>query len=283
MPPGRNTAILTRQVSWPLIDWVMAFQLFTRRDAIRHTAGRVAVAVSLTVVLTLGLLLMAFGADPDAIVRAGFVFKAVLCIAIVIAALLTAGLSYRSALMMQELTLTRAELLRISCTDQLTGLLNRRGFDAAASALLVEACEANAPVVALMCDIDHFKSINDRYGHEFGDKVLIRIGDVLRAFADANAILIARHGGEEFAALLVGVNAEQAMIYAETLRRLCSIEVPSEGASVHVTVSVGLTSPQRETDLSTIMRCADQALYAAKELGRNRVERVDVLSDLIAA
>ena len=126
---------------------------------------------------------MQFGTDPNATVRAGFVTNSVIMIGIVVSALLTAGLSYRSALVMRELALARAELLRISCTDQLTGLLNRRGFDEAAISALTKAHEANLTTTVLMCDIDRFKTINDRFGHEFGDKVLIAIGDVLRSFA----------------------------------------------------------------------------------------------------
>jgi hypothetical protein len=129
----------------------MKIQLITHGDALRHTAKRVVVAVSLTVALTLAMTLMRFGTDPDASVRAGFVTVSVIGIGIIVSALLTAGLSYRSALVMQELTLTRAELLRISRTDQLTGLLNRRGFDEAAISALAKTHEENLSAVALMC------------------------------------------------------------------------------------------------------------------------------------
>ena len=98
----------------------MTIQVITHGDALRHTAKRVVVAVSLTVALTLAMTLMQFGTDPDASVRAGFVTASVIGIGVIVSALLTAGLSYRSALVMQELTLTRAELWRISRTDQLT-------------------------------------------------------------------------------------------------------------------------------------------------------------------
>src|SRR3984893_19603397 len=147
----------------------MTIQLITHGDALRHTAKRVVVAVSLTVALTLAMTLLQFGTDLDASVRAGFVTASVVGIVLIVSALLPAGLSYRSALVMQELALTRAELLRISRTDQLTGLLNRRGFDEAAVAALVKAHQENLPVVALMCDIDRFKAINDRFGHQLGD------------------------------------------------------------------------------------------------------------------
>ena len=91
----------------------MTFRIVTHGDALRHTAGRVVVAVTLTVVMTWSLTLMQFGTDPDATVRAGFVTTSVIIIGVVVSALLTAGLSYRSALVMRELSLARAELLKI--------------------------------------------------------------------------------------------------------------------------------------------------------------------------
>jgi len=261
----------------------LTIQLFTRRDALRHTARRIGIAVSVTVVVGWLLCAMQLGTDPDATVRVGFVTVSVIVSGAIVAALLTGALTYRSALMMQELTLTRAELQQISCTDQLTGLLNRRGFDEAAASAIAKARDANLPVVALMCDIDHFKSINDEFGHEFGDKVLVQLSNVLRSFADDNGLLIARHGGEEFAALAIGADNEKILKCAEALRKICSRKISSDGSSAEVTISVGLTSPRRETDLPTIMRFADQALYLAKRRGRNLVVQVDTLADLIAA
>jgi diguanylate cyclase (GGDEF)-like protein len=262
----------------------MTIQLITHKDVLRHTAMRVVVAVSLTIALTLAMTLMQFGTDPDASVRAGFVTASVIGIGVIVSALLTAGLSYRSALVMQELALTRAEMLRISRTDLLTGLLNRRGFDEAAASALAKAHQESLTVVAMMCDIDCFKAINDRFGHEFGDKVLVQIGDVLRQFAEKNPMLVARHGGEEFAALLIGATNEQATQYAETIRRNCAAsEVSSEDGSVRVTVSIGLASFHGEIDLAKIMRIADQALYVAKHGGRDRVARTEMVADFLAA
>lgn len=97
-------------------------------------------------------------------------------------------------------------------------------------------------------------------------------------------MLVARHGGEEFAALLVGVTNEQATQYAEAIRRDCAAsEVPSEDGSVRITVSIGIASFHGENDLAKIMRIADQALYVAKHGGRDRVARTDVLADFLAA
>lgn len=262
----------------------MANDIITHRDALRHTAGRAAVSVGLTVVLTLSLCLWQFGPDPDAFVRTGFVTRSSIMISMIISGLLTAGLSYRSALMMRELALTRAELQRISGTDQLTGLLNRRGFDHAALSALTKACDAHLPTTVLMCDIDRFKAINDQFGHEFGDKVLIAIADVLRSFAERRQMVVARHGGEEFAIVMTGASKERAAQYAEELRQACATKEISNGeTSACVTISIGLAECEGLTDLADVMRMADQALYAAKHRGRNRVVRADVLADSIAA
>ena len=185
-------------------------------------------------------------------------------------------MSYRSGRLLQQLMQAQAELLRIARTDPLTGLMNRRGFDEAAAAILSEAGEAKQSVVALMCDIDRFKAINDRFGHEFGDAVLAQIGEVFQAFAAKESILVARHGGEEFAALIVGRTLDEVASRAERLRRMCAAKAIShKGTSIRVTVSIGIAASQGEKDLPQVMRCADDALYAAKHRGRNRVVQME--------
>ena len=233
-------------------------------------------AAGLTVVLTVAMLAATIGIDPSVMVRAGFVMVSSLTISFFISVALTGALSYRSALVMRELNVARAELEHVSRTDQLTGLLNRRGFDEAAGSIIADARKAEISVVALMCDIDRFKGINDQFGHEFGDKVLIEIAKVFGSFGDQHDALVARHGGEEFAVLFIGASVEQAMMYANKLRRACAAtEVSSDNASTHVTISIGLAASESATDLSQIMRIADQGLYLAKHQGRDRVARAD--------
>jgi diguanylate cyclase (GGDEF)-like protein len=257
----------------------MTIQITTHKDVLRHTARRVAVAVGLTIVMTAAISLLNLGTNPAAVVRVGEVIIMSLCAATTISAVLSGIMTYRSALLMQELTLTRSELSRISQTDQLTGLLNRRGFDDAATAALRSAYHTSLPAVIFMCDIDHFKSINDRFGHEFGDKALIEIADVLRQFSRAHGALVARHGGEEFAALMIGITREQAEQHAEDIRKACSQrEIASGGIAERMTISIGFTVARGEAELAKIMRVADQALYTAKRRGRDRVERADEFS-----
>jgi diguanylate cyclase (GGDEF)-like protein len=136
-----------------------------------------------------------------------------------------------------------------------------------------------------MCDIDRFKAINDQFGHEFGDVVLVKISEVLRSFAKEDEILVGRHGGEEFAALITGATATHATQFAEMLRQACADkEVSHRGASTRVTISIGLCEPRNsESNLSEMLRTADRALYVAKHGGRNRVARADIFDDPVAA
>ncbi|HKS18266.1 MAG TPA: GGDEF domain-containing protein [Bradyrhizobium sp.] len=257
----------------------MTTHITTHRDVLRHTARRLSVAAGLTMMMTATIALLHLGTNPDALVRVGDVLIMSICAATLISAAISGIMTYRSALLMRELTLTRAELSRISQTDQLTQLLNRRGFDDAATSALRSAHRAGLPAVIFLCDVDHFKSINDRFGHEFGDKALIEIADVLRQFARPHGALVARHGGEEFAALMVGTSREQAEQYAEEIRRACSMrEITSGEISERVTISMGFTVSRGETELAKLMRIADQALYTAKRRGRDRVERADEVS-----
>lgn len=254
---------------------MMPVQLATHRDVFRYVAGRAAVTLLLTVLMSATAAMLQFGADLSAMVPVGRVLIFVVVSSAAVSTLLSGALSYRSALLLRQLTLAEAELKRLARTDPLTGLLNRRGFDEAAAAALQLAYPDNREVVALMADIDCFKSINDRFGHEFGDRVITELGDILRRFGAEHDVLIARHGGEEFAALFVGVDAEQAVAHAETLRELCHLDMIQADATVRVSLSFGLTAHVGETDLSAIMRWADRALYQAKERGRDRVVRAE--------
>lgn len=260
----------------------MPNSIVTRRDVIRYTAGRVAIAGGLTGLVTLVFLVSDLGINETALVPVGTVTQASMIVALSVSILLSGVMSYRSAMVMQQLALTRAELMRMSRTDPLTGLLNRRGFDEAATALLARAAADRHRVVAVMCDIDRFKVINDRYGHDVGDRVLARIGDILQKFGADNHLLIARHGGEEFSGLMVDVGDDKATRYMQALCRLCSTDVTGGDVDVPVTMSFGLATQIAGDDLSKLMRRADQALYRAKDLGRNCVVQINDMEVAIA-
>ena len=154
-------------------------------------------------------------------------------------------------------------------TDELTGLMNRRAFFEHAQ-LLYTQCRLNQqPLCALMMDMDHFKQINDTYGHQAGDQVLRQIGGVICA-SFRQADVYGRLGGEEFAVLLPNTSLETARSIAEELIKAISGMVfePVQG----LTASLGVASTYtRDEDLHALMNSADKALYRAKALGRNQV------------
>jgi diguanylate cyclase (GGDEF)-like protein len=157
--------------------------------------------------------------------------------------------------------------------DSLTGIANRRSFlqDAA---LLAKRHSANPrPVAVLLIDLDHFKSINDRFGHALGDRVLEIFADSARHAVRASDLL-GRLGGEEFAAVLCDMSPDKAMVVAERIRESfahAAQEVDSR--PVGATASIGLVHCETATlDVAELLAQADQALYIAKERGRNRVE-----------
>jgi diguanylate cyclase (GGDEF)-like protein len=160
-------------------------------------------------------------------------------------------------------------------TDPLTGLLNRRAFLENAAALCARQGERGQPVTMMMLDLDHFKSINDRFGHQTGDDVLCLFAKVARSSMRAND-LVGRLGGEEFAVIVPEPMQFAAMI-AERLRSAFEeAGVTVSEQTIGATVSIGAaTSHQPVADISTLMARADAALYRAKHEGRNRVHADD--------
>jgi diguanylate cyclase (GGDEF)-like protein len=155
--------------------------------------------------------------------------------------------------------------------DPLTGLLNRRGFGEATSRMIEREAKAGRPVTVMIFDIDHFKSVNDRFGHAAGD-------DVLQVFANVAIAslrmtdLLGRVGGEEFAALLP-CSIEEALLAAERVREAFEASgVAIDEAPLETTVSIGVAGGPANTELEVLMASADTALYQAKRAGRNRVE-----------
>lgn len=162
------------------------------------------------------------------------------------------------------------ELERRSLTDELTRVPNRRSLEIEARRLLAHAAETGQPLILLMLDLDHFKGINDRLGHNAGDAVLQRVARELRGQFQGRGIL-ARMGGEEFAVLLTNTALDDGMREAEVLRAMIERTLfHYRGEPISVTVSVGVSQFAEET-LEDLVRKSDRALYQAKESGRNRV------------
>jgi diguanylate cyclase (GGDEF)-like protein len=156
--------------------------------------------------------------------------------------------------------------------DPLTGALNRRGLERAAHQFLAGSFYQDRPLSVICLDIDHFKQVNDRYGHGVGDVVLQRVVGAIQPHLRARD-QVARMGGEEFAVFLPGLDLEAAALLAERLRRAMEeISLPVPRGPLRFTCSFGVSARSSpHEDLTSLLSRADTALYAAKRAGRNRV------------
>jgi len=157
--------------------------------------------------------------------------------------------------------------------DPLTGLLNRRAFVQDAEALLLQQVARDRPIGVLLVDLDNFKSINDRFGHPVGDKVLQVFAKTARGGL-RQTDLVGRLGGEEFIVILADAGHDNAFLVADRLRNAFAVNAAVvDGQALHATMSIGVSvivDPRQS--LAELMKLADQALYLAKARGRNRVE-----------
>ncbi|NVB82318.1 MAG: diguanylate cyclase [Kofleriaceae bacterium] len=160
----------------------------------------------------------------------------------------------------------------MATTDGLTGLTNHRTFQARFEDLLQRAQRHGHKVALLLCDVDHFKKVNDNYGHPIGDEVLRRVAKVLQE-VPRKIDIPARYGGEEFAVLLDNIDVTQAKAVAERIRiEISKVVVDTEKGPLSVTESIGVAAfPDDGRDRATLIERADLSLYHAKHTGRNRV------------
>src|SRR6476646_5540415 len=164
--------------------------------------------------------------------------------------------------------------IEMAITDALTGLHNRRYMESHLGTLAEQAASRGKPLALMMLDIDFFKSINDRYGHDAGDDVLrefaVRVRKSIRGID-----LACRYGGEEFVIVMPETDMAVATMVAERLRRRIASEpfvIQQDARSLEVTISIGIAALSGADDnAATILKRADQALYRAKRDGRNRV------------
>ena len=186
--------------------------------------------------------------------------------------LITVGMVAVAAVIVHALRLRNEDLLaRLSEAariDSLTGLLNRQTFDEQLQAELARGCRTGRPTALIVADIDHFKEINDLFGHAAGDAALRVVGEMTRRTARKTDCL-ARIGGDEFAAILPETGAEEALLFAERLRE--AISASRRPGDPILTMSLGIAeSTQDGLTPEILTRSADTALYEAKRLGRNQ-------------
>lgn len=180
--------------------------------------------------------------------------------------------------------LIESELRRIADADTMTGVMNRRSF--------LERCEKSASVArarqqvlsVIMLDIDHFKTVNDTYGHAAGDAVIVAMVERLSSNVRASDML-ARVGGEEFAICLPKADTDAAIRVADDLRRrVCSEPIPlPEGMAITITASFGVATLRAGETIHDMIARADRALYVAKQTGRNRVASAPSNEDVVSA
>jgi diguanylate cyclase len=159
-----------------------------------------------------------------------------------------------------------------AATDKLTGLANRRAFDSRLMEEAAAAMNADYSLAVLLADVDHFKSVNDRYGHETGDRVLRMVAEAISQ-AVRGRDSAARYGGEEFAVILPDTSASGAVAVADNLRTAvshCLMHIGAGEVDASVTISVGISLYNAGEKLTELLARADSALYQAKRDGRNR-------------
>ena len=161
----------------------------------------------------------------------------------------------------------QVELSRLATKDGLTGAGNRRSLDEALE--LIRNKHQREPIIAslIMLDLDHFKSINDTFGHNVGDQVLIKVANLLRSIVRVSDQLY-RYGGEEFVLITEGADLKEAAILAETIRS--RVEKSQLFEKQRITVSLGVAELSQVTSEHSWLKLADEALYKAKNEGRNR-------------
>jgi len=233
------------------------FQLFT-----------VCVGVTLFSVLVTEISLITILAfiGPEA-----FIAPSLFYLGAAIPAIIAAPTTYVMARTGLELSNAHANLRRLAETDELTGLINRRSFFASANQILAQAESEGGPIALLVIDADYFKQLNDTYGHATGDAALQFIAERISSCVRKNDFTC-RLGGEEFAILLPGMTEESACPLAERiLKRISSRPMLFDNKIIEMSVSCGVADTAIGYDMKVLFKAADDALYAAKDAGRNRI------------
>ena len=185
--------------------------------------------------------------------------------------ILTPFIGYFFVRLLFELDRTKSQLSVLSMTDDLTGLFNRRYFLDQAHKELTRAQRYGQVFSMLFIDLDDFKKNNDEYGHPAGDKILCMVANTC-LHESREVDVLARYGGDEFAILIPGLQTQQAVQYADRLRKVLSDSITQyRGQTLRTTVSIGVVTWQKAiSDMDALIYLMDRALYAAKQGGKNK-------------
>jgi diguanylate cyclase (GGDEF)-like protein len=188
--------------------------------------------------------------------------------------------SYVASVIANEQRTAHEAALRLSRVDPLTQLYSRNYFGPALESEILRSTRSGRPFGLLMFDLDGLKPVNDRYGHESGDRLLRAVADVVRGGIRVTDVA-ARYGGDEFVVILPETDAPGALRVAEKLRRdIAQLSLPEDGQMIRSTVSIGLvTYPDDGRSAAELLRRADAAMYEAKRRGRNQIVRYQVLGN----
>lgn len=234
-----------------------------------HAAGA-AIAITAIIVPSIVAFLVTGPGEQRALAVGGMLY-----LAAAIRSIRSYGFYLRKTFQLSyELHTAYAHAQALARTDELTGLANRRAFVERGRSAVEQARRYGRPLSLVTFDVDHFKKINDTYGHAAGDEVLRQVA-ALATIAQRGSDVAGRLGGEEFAVLLPETTAAEATVFAERLREaMTELRVAHEGAEIRFTCSFGVAEVEETTaKLDELLGAADEALYRAKAAGRNRVSR----------
>ncbi len=280
--PAIVTAAVFTHSTDPLV-----FFIFPALLLVVFRLGFPGAVLSIFVIACISIGLTATGHGPLMLIHNSMLHRIVvaqifLAVAIFTAFPVAALLEDRQALLL-SLEASEAKYRALANADSLTGLPNRRAFDARLDAEWRHALALHQPLAALLIDVDHFKSYNDIHGHLNGDRCLRHIAEALAANIHRATDIVARFGGEEFAVILPGTCIAEAIGIAETLRQaVAAMRLPHSGNTCGgiQTISIGAAStiPSAEDSPLSLMKACDEALYFAKQQGRNQVKAASALA-----
>jgi diguanylate cyclase (GGDEF)-like protein len=196
-------------------------------------------------------------------------YKIRLTLIFILVSLLTSAYAHSAQELFKKMTELTEELSEIAEEDQLTQLRNRRGVYHQLERIYAQAKRDRTDLGLIMCDIDHFKEVNDIYGHDAGDKVLIAVAELIKHTIRVSD-LPARWGGEEFLIVLPNANKKEAYAVAEKIRKnILDLIVKHEDVNIDITMSLGVADIKRTKNVEELVKLADNYLYEAKRKGRN--------------